>query len=93
MWLCPNAKTKDHPCKFALCDKCYMDIVPVRKRRRGQLPTENTCSAVRCNHKALFSLEQFFDEQYFKQTWKDKMELENGAFPSLCNQCSRNLVS
>lgn len=93
VWLCPNAKTKDHMCKFALCDKCYMDIAPARKRRRGKPPSENVDNGVRCNHKAILSLEQFFDEQYFKNSWKEKMVMENGSFPSLCNKCKRILVS
>ena len=94
VWLCPNAKVKDHVCKFALCDKCYIEIAPVKKRRRSKLPKkQDNRGEVRCNHNAIMSLEQFFDEQYFTQAWKDKILMEKGSFPVLCNNCRRNLVS
>lgn len=94
VWLCPNASTKDHHCEFALCDKCYMEIAPTRKRRRGMLPKNmDQQGEGRCNHKAILSLVQFFDAQYFTNAWKNKMNMENGFFPTACNKCNRNLVS
>ena len=94
VWICPNAKVKDHVCKFALCDNCYIEIAPVKKRRRAKLPKKkDQRGEARCNHNAVMSLEQFFDEQYFTQTWKEKINLEKGSFPVVCNNCRRNLVS
>ena len=94
VWICPNARLKDHKCKFALCDKCYIGIAPIKRRQRGQLHNNvQKGGDLRCNHKAVLSLDQFFDDQYFKDSWKNKMNLEKGFFPSQCDECKREFVS
>lgn len=94
VWLCPNAKLKDHECLYALCDLCYRKLAPAKRRRRGILK-QKTCvsGGVRCNHNVVLSLEQFFDKQYFTTKWKVQMIQEEGMFPQKCQDCGNEFVA
>ena len=92
VWLCPNAKLKDHECNYALCDLCYLKLAPPGRpgRKRGILSQKTSSSeGLKCNHNIVITLEQFFDHQYFTTNWKIKMIQEGGIFPHQCVDCGK----
>lgn len=90
IYMCRNANITDHRCTFALCQNCYFQNAPSRKRNRKN----QFCASDdgRCDHTNYSSLVASYDGRYFTSKHK-QMVIDKGIFsPSKCYKCHLEFV-